>query len=201
MDDNAVGALAITCIFGLPVAAFIILRVLSHRERIEMIRRGMAPPPGFFGDKRNRDWFAHNAGMQPPPMPPPSAWTAPPSDQDSPDCSLRKGITVALIGLAILIGLSFIGYTPNGGAFNSPTITPGPWLLGGLIPMFVGIAQIIIALLSGARLGAPMPPPRQTYAPPPFTGSEPQPPGYSAEPRVHNGFEELKRPVQPPERL
>jgi hypothetical protein len=107
---------------------------------------------------------------------------------------------LALIGLAILIGLSFIGYDTNG-PFNSPQLHPGPWLLGGLIPMFVGIAQIIVALLSGARFGVG---PR-SGPPPPYPGAPgPQaPPGphaYGPEPRTHSGYDELKRPVPPPER-
>jgi hypothetical protein len=58
-----------------------------------------------------------------------------------------------MIGFALLVGLSFIDIGQ-----------PGPWLLGGLIPLFVGIAQVIIALLSGARIGpmsGTMPPPQQ----------------------------------------
>jgi hypothetical protein len=43
-----------------------------------------------------------------------------------------------MIGLALLTGLSFIGYHNHGRAFGAPTIEPGPWLLGGLIPTFVG---------------------------------------------------------------
>ena len=114
---------------------------------------------------------------------------------------------IALIGLAILIGLSFIGYD-NSGPFNSPQFHPGPWLLAGLIPMFVGIAQIIVAVLSGARFGpagppsAPPPYPGAAGSPPPYQsapGSSP-PPGYGPEPRTHSGYEELKRPTPPPDR-
>jgi hypothetical protein len=65
--------------------------------------------------------------------------------------SLRKGITLAMVGFALLVGLSFIDIGQ-----------PGPWLLGGLIPLFVGIAQIIIALMSGARFT-------------PFAGCQPPP--------------------------
>ncbi|MBV8489641.1 MAG: hypothetical protein JO199_03850, partial [Candidatus Eremiobacteraeota bacterium] len=70
---------------------------------------------------------------------------------------LRRGIQVAFIGLALLIGLSFIGW--HGG-----NIVFGPWLLGGLIPMFVGVAQIISAVLGGARFGGNVGQP--TYVPP-----------------------------------
>jgi hypothetical protein len=43
--------------------------------------------------------------------------------------SLHGGIVTALVGLALLLGLSTIGF--------------GPWLLGGLIPLAVGIGQVI----------------------------------------------------------
>jgi hypothetical protein len=201
MSDNSVAALAVVCIFGAPVAAFIVIRVLAHRERIEMIRRGMMPPGRGAG---RGGWQTTNVGNAPgsgpftsgPPPAAPPAWTPSPPDLDA-DRSLRKGIMLALIGLAILIGLSFIGYD-NGGPFNSPQIHPGPWLLGGLIPMFVGVAQIIVALLSGARFGPYRP------APPPYPGAAQPPPSgpgvYEPEPRTHSGYEELKRPTPPPER-
>jgi hypothetical protein len=102
---------------------------------------------------------------------------------------MRAGIKTSMVGLALFIGLSFIGYHPD----QFPPIQPGPWLLGGLIPLFVGIAQIIIAVMSGATFGMrPMPPP-----PPPgaraYGTSQPGQPG------VH--YEELARPVKPPDRV
>ncbi|GAC1401853.1 MAG: hypothetical protein NVSMB64_00720 [Candidatus Velthaea sp.] len=202
MDHDAVGALAIICIFGAPVAAFVIMRVLAHRERIEMIRRGMVPPTGWSA----RRWTNVNAGV-PYDNPVPGAaprWSPGPQDTDSPDRSLRKGIMTSLVGLAILIGLSFFGYYPEGGPFNSPTIHPGPWLLGGLIPMFVGIAQIIVALLSGARIApvssAPNYPPQAPFGAPPPAAGAPDARIYEPEPRTHSGYEELTRPVPPPDR-
>jgi len=201
MSDNAVAALAVFCIFGAPIAAFIVMRVLGHRERIEMIRRGMVPPQMYPHSKgwNNANLGSAGMGVPPPPQQPPPVWVPGPSEQDAADRSLRKGIMLALIGLAILIGLSFIGYDTNG-PFNSPELHPGPWLLGGLIPMFVGIAQIIVALLSGARLGPAGPRP----IPPPYPGAAGTPPPsghvYDPEPRTHSGYEELKRPVPPPDR-
>jgi hypothetical protein len=70
--------------------------------------------------------------------------------------------------------------------------------LGGLIPMFVGIAQIIIALLSGATFTLRM-------QPRPFVPPGPTPPGQrsygSAHPQPPGpGYEELARPVPPPDR-
>jgi hypothetical protein len=212
MSDNSVAALAVLCIFGAPIAAFIVMRLLAHRERIEMIRRGMVPPQQTYS---NKQWKNANFGPPPgpgvpPPSQPPPAWVPGPSDHDAPDRSLRKGIMLSLIGLAILIGLSFIGYD-NNGPFNSPELHPGPWLLGGLIPMFVGIAQVIVAILSGARLGPVgggsqrSPYPGAPGPPPPYPGAAGSPPPagpytYEPEPRTHSGYEELKRPVPPPDR-
>ncbi|MBV9408193.1 MAG: hypothetical protein JO164_05185 [Candidatus Eremiobacteraeota bacterium] len=134
-------------------------------------------------------------------MQPTRAWNAP---EDDPQQALFKGIRLTLIGFAILLGLSFIG----GGH-------GGPWLLGGLIPMFVGIAQIIIALLSGAQLPGiqpgitlippPQPPPPGSPPPPPggwTNGSAPgapgAPPPWAQQPgRPH--FEELSKPTPPPD--
>ena len=43
--SDLVPMVAILCIFGAPIAAFIISRVLAHQERMEMLRRGIVPPP------------------------------------------------------------------------------------------------------------------------------------------------------------
>jgi hypothetical protein len=177
--DDFTGVLAVFCIFGLPIIAYITIKVLRHKERIELIRRGYAPPP-------DGDWkkaAQHMGGpMPPPPYPPP--YPPPPApgmyDLDAPQRQLNKGIMVALIGLAITIGMSFIGMDDSG-PFGSPGFHPTPALLAGLIPMFVGIAQIITAVLGGAQLG--------------FRGTRPMgpPPGPAqsgpfSQPGAHRGY-------------
>jgi hypothetical protein len=198
-------------IFGAPVLAFIIARVLRHQERIEMLRRGMMPPE--FDKRAYRAW--RKSGMAGPPpggpayaahapwqQPGPGTWQ--PRNDDDPQCALFKGIRIAAVGFALVIGLSFIGGTPG-----APDFRGGPWLLGGLIPMFVGIAQILIAVLSGARI--PGVQDRTTFTPPPYAppgpGAPPPqpPPGYGAAPPTpppwaqRSPFEELSKPVQPPD--
>ncbi len=204
-DDPAVPIVAIFFIFGLPVAAFIITRILRHNERIEMIRRGMVPPPEFSDKRAYRAWRRAGSPWPPPGAPQQAPWVQPvpaaprwSGADDDPQRSLFKGIRVALIGFAITMGLGYaFGYHGN------------PVLLGGLIPMFVGVAQIIIALLSGAQLlgmqprvtfiappppGPGMPPPQ----PPPPGGYGNAPPPWAQQPgRPH--FEELSKPVQPPD--
>jgi hypothetical protein len=203
MDDNLIPIIGMVLIFGLPMFGWILGRVYKHRERMEMLRRGMMPPPNDRGWRAMRGQARWGAAQWGPPGPQPMGAPVPPyvpvDDPDSAQCTLHGGIKVAMVGFALLIGLSFIGYHSNDGPFGVATIHPGPWLLGGLIPMFVGIAQIIIALLSGATFtmrmsaprmgppGGPPPPGQRSYGSP-----QPGQPG----PR----YEELARPVQPPER-
>ncbi len=152
MSDNIVPLFGIIFLFGAPVAAWIISRVLAHQERMEMLRRGFVPPTDPRLLRR-----AAKMGWQPGAMPPGAPYMggvpnmAPgaggyPEFNYYAQAQMRKGITVTLVGLALLIGLSFIGSRGDG------SFVFGPWLLGGLIPMFVGIAQVINATLNGARL-------------------------------------------------
>lgn len=204
MNDDIVALFAIICIFGLPVAGWIIVRAFRFIERMEMIKRGIVPPPERLGRRQYQEW-ARGQQAAPPPgpawqaqtyttPPPPKAqpaW-APGCDEDA-QIALFKGIRLSLIGFAILIGLSFIGGTPGTTDFHG-----GPWLLGGLIPTFVGVAQIIIALLSGAVLPGMQ---RATYIPPPSPGAPPPGPAPSGpweQPRSGR-FEELSKPAQPPD--
>ncbi|HEY0383196.1 MAG TPA: hypothetical protein VGC72_13465 [Candidatus Elarobacter sp.] len=210
-DDSIAAVAAFMFVFGAPVLAFIVSRVLRHQERLEMLRRGFVPPFDF--DKRAyRAWRksgapwppgAGSAAQTPWVQPAPPNW--PQRDDDDPQRALFKGIRIAAVGLALVIGLSFIGGTPG-----SPDFRGGPWLLGGLIPMFVGIAQILIAVLSGAQL--PGVQDRTMYTPPPYPppgpGAPPPqpPPGYGNVPPAtpppwaeRSRFEELSKPVQPPD--
>lgn len=196
-SDDFVAVIAILAVFGLPLAYAISSRFFAHQERMAMIQRGLTPPPDAGWAKR-----AAKGGWCDP-----AAYCAPPQGYDpyaysewQAQRSLRKGITVAMIGFALLVGLSFI----NPGQ-------PGPWLLGGLIPLFVGIAQIITAVLAGARfgpfgIGGPPPPgpglgrqpgAQQYQEPNPFSASRDVPPGpYAWRP---GSTTELEKPTRPPD--
>jgi uncharacterized protein DUF6249 len=57
---------------------------------------------------------------------------------------LRWGIIVTALGFALTIGLYFIG-------FGSADVYPlhlGPWMLGGFVPLFLGIGLILIHVLT-----------------------------------------------------
>jgi hypothetical protein len=185
--DASVAVIAILVIFGGPVFGWVVVSWLRHRERmqaqlerIEMIRRGMVPPGASFGTQSY----------------------GPAPDQrfrgaaDAPDAAraqLFKGIRTAAVGLALFIGLSFID-----------PFHPGPWLLGGLVPLFVGLAQILTAYLSGATLrNAAWRPADTMPPPPPQPGAEPPPaapPGGPYTYRPSGTSPELRPPSPPPDK-
>ena len=185
---------AIVFIFGAPIAAFVVSRVLAHQERMEMLRRGIVPPPNPRDMRRAMKYGWTPDATQA--SAPNHYGYYPPHDFHAQQ-QLRKGMQLAFIGLALLIGLGFIGYHGDGMFF------PGPWLLGGLIPLFVGIAQIIGAVLSGASFG----PPRERVAPPPEAGTTPSSPSSGAPgatPPTYGGWRpgpipEIEKPASPPD--
>lgn len=210
MAETIVPTMFFLIVVGAPVAAWIVSRVLAHQERMEMIRHGFAPPPDPKMTMKAGK-YGYAPGAMPPPPPgmgaPPRAmnYHAPyPYSYDA-QAQLRRGMQVAFIGLALLIGLSFIGI--GGGHVL------GPWLLGGLIPMFVGVAQIISAVMSGARIGGftpdhggsahfgPVEPePVHTAGPGPTqTGNMPPPPPSSYGGWRPGSTPEIGKPPSPPE--
>jgi hypothetical protein len=186
--DDFIGLLAVLIIFGGPITYFIINRLFTHNERMEMLKRGMIPPEDL---KKGRVYGAPYAGVPPQPMQP----------MYYPDmqaqAALRKGISISAVGFALTFGLSFIGF--------------GPWLIGGLVPLFVGIAQIIIAVMSGAQFGPTprmqsfgSPPPHvEQPAPPPYANSSstagPAPTGPPYGWRPPSGVPEIERGPKPPD--
>lgn len=194
IDDNLIPLFAIVFMFGVPCAVWCISRVLAHQERMEMLRRGIVPPPNARDMRR-----AMKHGWMP--------GTTQSSQSNHYDYytdfhaqhQLRRGVQVAFIGLALLIGLGFIGYRGDG------TYVYGPWLLGGLIPLFVGIAQIIGAVLSGATFGPPSA--RERFGPTSAgtTSSAPNEAGSAMPPGpAYGGWRpgptpEIEKPASPPD--
>jgi hypothetical protein len=59
--------------------------------------------------------------------------------------TLRWGIAIAGIGMALCLGLYPIGFVGGGSRFP---LGFGPWMLAGLIPTFFGIGLILIYVLT-----------------------------------------------------
>jgi hypothetical protein len=60
---------------------------------------------------------------------------------------LGWGIALVMLGLALMIGLWPIGFT-RAGVENPYPLGFGPWMLTGLIPLFIGLALLIIYFLT-----------------------------------------------------
>jgi hypothetical protein len=184
-DDTAVAIIAILVIFGGPIFGWIVVSWLRHRERmqaqlerIEMIRHGLIPPGGSagfpgYGAAQGYGGAGHSGVTE------------------AARAQLFKGIKTSAVGLALFIGLSFIhpGH-------------PGPWLLAGLVPLFVGLAQVLTAYLSGATLAGAAWRPADTVTPPPGprAAEPPPPPGGPYTYRPSGTSQELRPPSPPPEK-
>jgi hypothetical protein len=56
------------------------------------------------------------------------------------------GVALAMLGLALIIGLWPLGIAWSGAEMQYP-LNFGPWMLIGLIPLFIGLALLIIYFL------------------------------------------------------
>ncbi|HCB00829.1 MAG TPA: hypothetical protein DEP19_00455 [Anaerolineae bacterium] len=58
---------------------------------------------------------------------------------------LRWGIVITAIGLALSIGLYTIGFVADE---NTYPFRLGPWMLGGFVPLFLGLGLILLHYLT-----------------------------------------------------
>jgi hypothetical protein len=58
--------------------------------------------------------------------------------------TLRWGIVIAALGLALCVGLYPLGFTGN----SRWLLGLGPWMLAGLLPLFFGVGLILVYLVS-----------------------------------------------------
>lgn len=57
---------------------------------------------------------------------------------------LRWGIVLTSLGLALTLGLYFAGFA----AYDDYLFHLGPWMLGGFIPLFLGLGLILLHYLT-----------------------------------------------------
>jgi uncharacterized protein DUF6249 len=67
-----------------------------------------------------------------------------PPEQKTRSGFLRWGILIAGLGLALSLGLYPIGFS----AGEDYPLHLGPWMLGGLVPLFLGLGLILLHFLS-----------------------------------------------------
>jgi len=57
---------------------------------------------------------------------------------------LRWGIVITALGLALSIGLYLIGF----GTADAYPLHLGPWMLGGFVPLFLGLGLVLLHYLT-----------------------------------------------------
>jgi hypothetical protein len=66
------------------------------------------------------------------------------TETNSSNTLLRWGIVITSIGLALTIGLYFAGFA----TLNNYPLHLGPWMLGGLVPLFLGLGLVLLHYLT-----------------------------------------------------
>lgn len=95
----------------------VLVRWFKHREIMAMVEKGLPPEQytRYVSTSRGRG----SRGL------------------------LGWGIALAALGLALMIGLWPLGFT-RAGVENPYPLRFGPWMLTGLIPLFIGLALLIV---------------------------------------------------------
>jgi hypothetical protein len=99
----------------------VLVRWFKHREILAMVEKGLLPAQ--YAQYMNTSRGRGGRGL------------------------LGWGIALVMLGLALMIGLWPIGFT-QAGAENPYPLGFGPWMLAGLIPLFIGLALLIIYFLT-----------------------------------------------------
>ena len=99
----------------------VLVRWFKHREILAMVEKGLLPAQ--YAQYMNASRGRGGRGL------------------------LGWGIALVMLGLALMIGLWPIGFT-RAGLENPYPLGFGPWMLTGLIPLFIGLALLIIYFLT-----------------------------------------------------
>jgi hypothetical protein len=110
----------LVAIFG----TIVLVRWFKHREILAMVEKGLLPAQyaQYMSASRGRG----GRGL------------------------LGWGIALVMLGLALMIGLWPIGFVGRPGPEHGSwyPLNFGPWMLAGLIPLFIGLALLIIYFLT-----------------------------------------------------
>ncbi len=124
------------------------LRWFKHREIMAMVDRGVVPEQ--YAQGMARAWRPKGRALM--------GW----------------GIALAALGLALMIGLWPLGFNRPGTTTRYP-LNFGPWMLVGLIPLFCGVALLIIYfVVRKEEMSAPEPAPSLEQARSPELALSPQ---------------------------
>jgi hypothetical protein len=149
---------------GIILGFILISRYLRYKETQTMIEHGIMPPP----PQPVMPIMPPAMPPQPPPMvpppyaapmPPPMAAMPvmpPPMPQRPSRAQLTWGFVLTGVGLGLTLALWPIGWIANSASGESGVHFPlglGPWMLAGFIPLFVGLALILVHVISQPERG------------------------------------------------
>ena len=106
----------------------VLVRWFKHREILAMVEKGLLPAQYAQYVSASRGWGGRRL--------------------------LGWGIALVALGLALVIGLWPLGFT-RAGVENPYPLGFGPWMLGGLVPVFIGLALLITYFLTRKEETAP----------------------------------------------
>ena len=81
-------------------------------------------------------------------------FTRPPATKQKRKSVLIWGIMVSAVGLALCLGLYPLGLSGTGTQYPFGL---GPWMIGGFLPLFIGIGLILVYVLFGDEENARIP--------------------------------------------
>ncbi|MBI5652130.1 MAG: hypothetical protein HZC40_17070 [Chloroflexi bacterium] len=116
---NIVSCLTFLSPFALLFAFIAFLRYLSYRETLALAEKGLVKPEKLRGNGTS---------------------------------TLRWGIIIAAVGLALSISLYPLGFLSSPAGSQNPFATLpfgfGPWMVVGLVPLFIGLGLVLIYVLT-----------------------------------------------------
>jgi hypothetical protein len=120
MEETAMCVIPIVFL-GTIFGTIVLVRWFKHREIMALVEKGLLPEQytRYVSTSRGRS----SRGL------------------------LGWGIALAMLGLALIIGLWPLGFT-RAGVENPYPLRFGPWMLTGLIPLFLGLALLITHFLT-----------------------------------------------------
>ncbi len=114
MDGGIYATIGILGLFFLTFIFIVVLRYIGYRETLQLAEKGLVRP----------DRMASGSG----------------NGKDT----LRWGIVITAVGLALCVGLYPIGLLPG----SSFPLGIGPWMIAGFLPTFFGLGLILIYVLT-----------------------------------------------------
>ena len=118
--ESALTCMGFTAFFLIIFGTIALVRWFKHREIMAMVERGVLPEQyvQHVSEPRRQE----NQGL--------FIW----------------GVALAMLGLALIIGLWPLGMARAGADVQYP-LNFGPWMLIGLVPLFIGLALLIVYFL------------------------------------------------------